>query len=75
MLKTANLGKSGYLLFRPTSDGVKLIYQAKRVAYSFVLPTRPLGEGRLLTAPMDKLHYVQANDILVLTSDGVVNQS
>lgn len=75
-INTLNLGDSGFLLLRPDlteESGFKLIFRSKEQQYKF---NHPYQCGTNYKPPYHAdtfAHFVQHNDILVLATDGVLD--
>lgn len=66
------MGDSGYVLYRPDADGnLEKVFRSKEQQFSFNFPYQCGTGAELPYAAFDTAHEVQANDILVMASDGV----
>ena len=71
-IKTSNLGDSGYVLFRPNSSGnLEKLFRSKEQQFSFNFPYQCGTGADLPYVAFDTEHEIQANDIMVMASDGV----
>ena len=72
VLKTTNLGDSGYLLLRPDESGsLTQFFRSKEQQYTFNFPYQCGTGSDLPYAAFDTEHDVQDDDIIVMASDGV----
>lgn len=71
-IKTTNLGDSGYVLYRPDSNGgLNQLFRSKEQQHSFNFPYQCGTGAELPYAAFDTEHEVQDNDIMIMFSDGV----
>lgn len=74
VIRTTNLGDSGYMLLRPTpakAEKFEQLFRSKEQQYSFNFPYQCGTGAELPTIAYDTLHEVQDNDIIVMASDGM----
>ena len=73
-MATCNLGDSGYMIFRQESREVlKKIFRTKEQTYSFDFPYQCGTHCDLPYDADDNLHDVSHNDVVVLATDGVLD--
>ena len=74
VLRTTNLGDSGYIIYRP--DPVELgkfkkMYRSKVQQYSFNFPYQCGTGSELPTDAKEKKHTIEENDVIITASDGL----
>jgi len=71
LVKTTNLGDSGYVKFRRDSDALTKVLRLKEQQYRFNFPYQ-CGTGcELLTAAFDTEYRLQEKDFIVMGTDGL----
>ena len=72
VIKTTNLGDSGYVLFRPNQEGkLEKLFRSEEQQWSFNFPYQCGTGAQLPYDAFDTEHVIQDNDIIVMASDGV----
>ena len=72
-LKTTNLGDSGYYVLRPDDDKVAQVFKSKEQQYSFNFPYQCGTGADLPYNAFDNQHEILENDIIVMASDGMLD--
>lgn len=76
LIKTTNLGDSGYLIFRPNpEDNQKLLneFKSREQQYDFNFPYQCGTGADLPYSAFDTEHRVQERDVIVVASDGMLD--
>ena len=72
IMKTINLGDSGFIIARPTGDrDLKLIYRSPDQLYGFDFPFQCGTNCDLPTDADTRVHVVKNKDLVILASDGI----
>lgn len=72
-MTTCNLGDSGYMIFRQHKQELKQLYVSDLQTYSFDFPYQCGTNCDLPYDAKDNEHEVQHNDIVILATDGVLD--
>lgn len=73
MLRTCNLGDSGYLIarFSPNQEKFDLVFRSQEQQYSFNFPYQAGTGAELPYNAFDNEHNVEHKDVVVVGSDGL----
>jgi len=74
VLRTTNLGDSGYIIYRPEPVELgkfKKMYRSKVQQYSFNFPYQCGTGSELPTEAKEKKHTIEENDVVIVASDGL----